>query len=91
MLCSVEQALVGRNEKRAPPKTPAWDRLSLPRAQLYPRHLRVIQGQVKTVMQTRDEVQGLYNCGEFSQPLKCSYQAMQTQEKTFLLVIAFIK
>ena len=58
---------------------------------LYPRHLRVIQGQVKTVMQTRDEVQGLYNCAEFSQPLKCLYQAMQTQEKTFLLVIAFIK
>ena len=91
MLCSVEQALVGRDEKRASLKTPAWDRLSLPREQLYPRHLRVIQGQVKTVMQTRDEVQGLYNCGEFSQPLKCLYQAMQTQEKTFLLVIAFIK
>ena len=88
MLCSVEQALVGRDEKRAPLKTPASDRLSL---QLYPRHLRVIQGQVKTVMQTRDEVQGLNNCGEFSQPLKCLYQAMQTQEKTFLLVIAFIK
>ena len=91
MLCSVEQALVGRDEKPAPPKTPAWDRLSLPRAQLYPRRLRVIQGQVKTVMQTRDEVQGLYNCGEFSQPLKCLYQAMQTQKKTFLLVIVFIK
>ena len=91
MLCSVGQALVGRDEKRAPLKTPAWDRLSLPPAQLYPRHLRVIQGQVKTVMQTQDEVQGLYNCGEFSQPLKCLYQAMQTQEKTFLLVIAFIK
>ena len=54
---------------------------------LYPRHLRVIQGQVKTVMQTRDEVQGLYNCGEFSQPLKCLYQAMQTQEKSFLLLL----
>ena len=91
MLCSVEQALVGRDEKRAPLKTPASDRLSFPRTQLYPRHLRVIQGQVKTVMQTRDEDQGLYNCGEFSQPLKCLYQAMQTQEKTFLLVIAFIK
>ena len=82
---------MGRDEKRAPLKMPAWDRLSLPRAKLYPRHLRVIQGQVKTVMQTQDEVQGLNNCGEFSQPLKCLYQAMQTQEKTFLLVIAFIK
>ena len=47
MLCSVEQALVGRDEKQAPLETPAWDRLSLPQAQLYPRHLRVIQGQVK--------------------------------------------
>ena len=40
-------------------------------------------------MQTRDEVEGLHNCREFSQPLECSYQAMQTQEKKFS--IAFIK
>ena len=25
MLCSVEQAFVGRDEKRAPLKTPAWE------------------------------------------------------------------
>ena len=33
-------------------------------------------------MQTRDEVEGLHNCREFSQPLECLYQAMQTQEKS---------
>ena len=33
-------------------------------------------------MQTRDEVEGLHNCREFSQPLECLYQAMQTR-KTF--------
>ena len=38
-------------------------------------------------MQTRDEVLGLHNCREFSQPLKCLYQAMQTQEKSFLLLL----
>ena len=32
-------------------------------------------------MQTRDEVEGLHNCREFSQPLECLYQAMETQEK----------
>ena len=32
-------------------------------------------------MQTRDEVKGLYNRWEFSQPLECLYQAMQIQEK----------
>ena len=37
-------------------------------------------------MQTRDEVEGLHNCLEFSQPLECLYQAMQTQEKSFLLL-----
>ena len=42
-------------------------------------------------MQTRDEVQGLYNCGEFSQPLKCLYQAMQTQEKNFSFGYCFYK
>ena len=36
-----------------------------------------------TVMQTRDEVEGLHNCQEFSQPLECLYQAMQIQEKKF--------
>ena len=41
---------------------------------------------VLTVMQTRDEVEGLHNCLEFSQPLECLYQAMQTQEKSFLLL-----
>ena len=34
-------------------------------------------------MQTRDEVKGLHNCPEFSQPLACLYQAMQTPEKVF--------
>ena len=33
-------------------------------------------------MLTRDEVEGLHNCREFSQPLVCLYQAMQTQEKS---------
>ena len=30
-------------------------------------------------MQTRDEVKGLRYCLEFSQPLSCLYQAMQTR------------
>ena len=34
-------------------------------------------------MQTRDEVEGLHNCLEFSEPLECLYQATQTQEKNF--------
>ena len=38
-------------------------------------------------MQTRDEVEGLHNCREFSQPLECLYQDMQTQEKKFLLLL----
>ena len=37
-------------------------------------------GEFETVMQTPD------NCREFSQPLECLYQAMQTQEKSFLLL-----
>ena len=46
-------------------------------------------------MQTRDEVEvyanprrsrGLHNCREFSQRLESLYQAMQTQEKSFLLL-----
>ena len=40
-------------------------------------------------MQTQDEVEGLHNCREFSQPLEWLYQAMQTQEKSFLLL--FVK
>ena len=38
-------------------------------------------------MQTRDEVEVLHNFREFSQPLSCLYQAMQTQEKSFLLLL----
>ena len=40
-------------------------------------------GEFETVMQTRDEVEGLHNRREFSQPLECLYQDMQTQEKVF--------
>ena len=40
-------------------------------------------GEFETVMQSRDEVEGLHNCREFSQRLECLYQAMQTQEKVF--------
>ena len=38
-------------------------------------------------MQTRDEVEGFYNCREFSQPLECLYQAIQIQERSFLLLL----
>ena len=38
-------------------------------------------------MQTRDKVEGLHNWREFSQPLECLYQDMQTQEKSFLLLL----
>ena len=38
-------------------------------------------------MQTRDEVEGLHNCLEFSQQLESLYQAMQTQGKSFLLLL----
>ena len=44
-------------------------------------------GEFSTVMQTRDEVEGLHNCREFSQPLECLYQDMQTKEKSFLLLL----
>ena len=44
-------------------------------------------GEFETVMQTRDEVEGLHNRREFSQRLECLYQAMQTQEKSFLLLL----
>ena len=37
-------------------------------------------------MQTLDFVSGLHNCLEFSQPLSCLYQAMQTR-KTFSLAL----
>ena len=40
-------------------------------------------GEFETVTQTREEVEGLHNCREFSQRLECLYQAMQTQEKVF--------
>ena len=35
----------------------------------------------------RDEVEGLHNRREFFQRLECLYQAMQTQEKSFLLLL----
>ena len=38
-------------------------------------------------MQTRDVVEGLHNRREFSQRLECLYRAMQTQEKSFLLLL----
>ena len=44
-------------------------------------------GEFKTVMQARNEVEGLHNCREFSQRLECLYQAMQTQVKSFLLLL----
>ena len=44
-------------------------------------------GEFETVLQTRDEVEGLHNCREFFQRLECLYQAMQTQEKSFLLLL----
>ena len=37
-------------------------------------------GEFEIVMQTRDQVEGLHNCQEFSQPLSCLYQAMQTRK-----------
>ena len=41
------------------------------------------------VMQTRDEVEGLHNGREFSQPLECIDQDMLTHVKKFF--IAFMK
>ena len=38
-------------------------------------------------MQTGDEVEGLHKCPEFSQPLECLYQDIQTQEKNLLLLL----
>ena len=40
-------------------------------------------------MQIRDEVKGLQNGREFSQPFECLYQDMETQDKKFS--IAFMK
>ena len=37
-------------------------------------------------MQTFDFVSGLHNRLEFSQPLPCLYQAMETLKKRFLLL-----
>ena len=45
-------------------------------------------GRIQDTYATQDELEGLHNCREFSQPLKCLYQAMQTQE--ILVGIAFI-
>ena len=39
--------------------------------------------EFQTVMQTRNELEGLHNCREFSLRLECLYQAMQTQERVF--------
>ena len=36
---------------------------------------------------TVDFVSGMHSCLEFSQPLSCLYQAMQTQENSFLLLL----
>ena len=38
-------------------------------------------------MQTLDFVSGLHDSLKFFQPLECLYQAMQTQEKSFLLLL----
>ena len=38
-------------------------------------------------MLSRDKVEGLHNYHEFSQPLECLYQDMQTPEKSFLLLL----
>ena len=44
-------------------------------------------GEFETIMLTRDEVEGLHNCCEFSQPLECLHQAMQIPEKSFLFLL----
>ena len=43
-------------------------------------------GEFEKVMQTRDEVEGLHNCREFSQPHSSLFQAMQTR-KTFSIAL----
>ena len=47
-------------------------------------------------MQTRDDVEGLHNCLEFSQPLECLYQAtpglFKHRKKVFYcLNVAFLE
>ena len=42
-------------------------------------------------MQTRDEVEGLHNCLEFSQPLSCLYQAIQTRKNVFYCLIWYTR
>ena len=46
-------------------------------------YTREALAEFQTVMQTRNEVEGLHNCREFSLRLECLYQAMQTQGKLF--------
>ena len=36
------------------------------------------------------QIEGLHNCREFSQRLEGLYQAMQTQEKSFLLLFSAV-
>ena len=46
--------------------------------------------EFETAVQTRDagyEFEGLHITVKFSQPLSCLHQAMQTQEKSFLLLL----
>ena len=44
-------------------------------------------GRILNSYANLDFVSGLHNCREFSQPLECLYQEMQTQEKSFLLLL----
>ena len=44
-------------------------------------------GEFETVMQPEMRRECLHNYHEFSQRLECLYQAMQTQKKSFLLLL----
>ena len=44
-------------------------------------------GEFEIVIQTQDEVEGLYNCRECSQSIECLYQALPIQKKSFLLLL----
>jgi len=44
-------------------------------------------GEFGIVMQARDKVEGLHDCHEFSRPLECLCRAMQTWEKSFILLL----
>ena len=44
-------------------------------------------GEFETVMQPEMKWECLHNYHEFSQRLECLYQAMQTQKKSFLLLL----